>query len=194
VPLEAGSGVRLWDWEQAMDIQGCEPANIFARRRFLAGSAFALGGFALSAHGARAAAVAETVRDPDKTRTSLHQEVEFNAAPARIYEIFLSSKEFATMTKLPADISPDAGGAFSMFGGIIVGRNIELVPSQRIVQAWRPKYWEPGVYSVVKFELVTIGVGTKVILDHTGFPHGTFKGLNSGWPERYWIPLTKYLT
>ena len=176
-----------------MDIERREPANAFVRRQLLVGAAFSFGGLALSANGAQADTAIATGVDADKTRTSLHQEVAFNTTPARIYEIFLDSKQFGAMTKMTADISPDAGGAFSTFGGVIVGRNIELIPAQRIVQAWRPKYWNPGVYSMVKFELETIGIGTKIILDHTGFPPGTYKGLNSGWPERYWDPLRKYL-
>jgi activator of HSP90 ATPase len=170
---------------------GIETA-VCARRQMLIGGAATLAGLVLGVSDALSA-VEETAVTEGDPRTSLHQEVLFTSPPARIYEIFLSSKEFAAMTKLPADISPDAGGAFSMFGGVIVGRNIELVPAQRIVQAWRPKYWDPGVYSVVKFELAGIGAGTKIVLDHTGFPIGTYKGLNSGWPERYWDPLTKYL-
>jgi activator of HSP90 ATPase len=169
------------------------PANPPARRQVIAGAAFALGGLALGTGHASAAAVILNSTDPDRTKTFLHQDVSINASPARIYEIFLSSKEFAAMTKLAAEISPDVGGAISMFGGVIEGRNIELVPAQRIVQAWRPKYWTPGVYSMVKFELVADGTQTKIALDHTGFPEGTYKGLNSGWPERYWDPLRKYL-
>src|SRR2546423_15718166 len=33
----------------------------------------------------------------------------------------------------PTQISREAGGAFSLFGGHIVGRHIELVPNERIV-------------------------------------------------------------
>jgi activator of HSP90 ATPase len=176
-----------WNLEEAMDIERA----VCVRRQLLVGTATMLGALALTTGAASAAAV--ILDSSDATKTFLHQEALFGASPARIYEIFLNSKEFAAMTKLPADISPDAGGAFSMFGGVIVGRNIELIPAQRIMQAWRPKYWNPGVYSMVKFELETIGIGTKIILDHTGFPPGTYKGLNSGWPERYWDPLRKYL-
>jgi activator of HSP90 ATPase len=179
--------------EGAMDIE----RPVWARRQMLAGAAVTLGGLAFGASEAFAASGIEeivvTKADPESSKTSLHQEVLFTAPPKRIYEIFLNSKEFGAMTKLPADISPDAGGAFSMFGGVIIGRNIELIPAQRIVQAWKPKYWDPGVYSLVKFELVAEGAKTKILLDHTGFPPGTYKGLNSGWPEKYWEPLRKYL-
>jgi len=127
-----------------------------------------------------------------QTRTSLHQEVAFTASPQRIYEVLLDSKQFAAFTGLPAEIDPKLGGAFKTFGGLIVGRNVELVPDQRIVQAWRPTSWDPGVYSIVKFELKPQGSGALVVLDHTGFPESDFDGLNSGWPERYWEPLKKF--
>jgi activator of HSP90 ATPase len=92
-----------------------------------------------------------------------------------------------------AQISPEAGGDFSMFGGIIVGRHIELLPNERIVQAWRPVYWKPGVYSIVKFELADAGSDTKLVLDHKGFPDGDGKSLLDGWNKNYWEPLAKYL-
>jgi activator of HSP90 ATPase len=130
---------------------------------------------------------------PDKAKTSLHQEVDFKASPQRLYEILLDSKQFTAFSGEPAEISHDVGGAFTMFGGRIVGRNAELVPDQRIVQAWRPAYWEPGIYTLVRFELKPEGSQTKVILDHTGFPEGNFVNLNSGWRMHYWERLTKYL-
>ncbi|HXN17448.1 MAG TPA: SRPBCC domain-containing protein [Candidatus Binatus sp.] len=129
----------------------------------------------------------------DATRTSLHQEIDLKASPPKVYEILLDSKQFAAFTGLPADISRDAGGAFTMFGGMIGGRNIELVPNQRIVQAWRPASWDPGIYSIVKFELKGDASHSTVILDHTGFPEGDYAHLDPGWHIRYWTPLEKYL-
>ena len=129
---------------------------------------------------------------PNRARTSLHQEVDLNASPQRVYEVLLDSKQFGACTGMPAEIDPKAGGAFSMFGGLIVGRNIELLPNQRVVQAWRPTHWEPGIYSVVKFELKAQASETRIVLDHTGFPEGEFDNLDPGWKLRYWDPLKKY--
>jgi activator of HSP90 ATPase len=130
----------------------------------------------------------------NKSRTSLHQEIDYKAIPQRIYDVLLSSKDFAAFSGAPAEIDPLAGGAFSMFGGMIVGRNIELVPNQRIVQAWRPTGDFPeGTYSLVKIELKPHGAETKLILDHTGFPEGHFDHLNAGWYSHYWEPLRKFL-
>jgi activator of HSP90 ATPase len=44
-----------------------------------------------------------------------------------------------------------AQGAYSLFGDWLEGRQVELVPDQRISQAWRFTDWEPGVYSMVRF-------------------------------------------
>jgi activator of HSP90 ATPase len=168
-----------------------------ARRQILIGAAVALGAIATSADGIAADAATPMVEAPtadaDKGRTSLHQEAEFNVEPQRVYDALLDSKQFAEFSGLPATIDPDAGGTFTMFGGRIEGRNIELIPGQRIVQAWRPAYWPPGLYSIVKFELAKDGGKTKLVLDHTGFPEGKFGSLNSGWQEHYLKPLAKYL-
>src|SRR5882757_4385600 len=127
-------------------------------------------------------------------RTSLHQEVDFKASPQRIYEALLSSKDFAAFTGAPAEIDPKAGGAFSLFGGMVVGRNVELVPNQRIVQAWRVIADFPeGVYTLVKFELKPRGSQTSVILDQTGFAEGDFDHLSEGWHSHYWEPLKIFL-
>jgi activator of HSP90 ATPase len=83
---------------------------------------------------------------------------------------------------------------FSLFGGYITGRQIELVPNLRIVQAWRAGGWDPGHYSIAKFELVEQGSGTKIVFDHTGFPIGQAEHLAEGWKGNYWEPLEKFLT
>jgi activator of HSP90 ATPase len=130
----------------------------------------------------------------NNTRTALHQEIDLKTSPQRIYEILLSSKDFASFTGAPAEIDPKAGGAFSLFGGAIVGRNVELVPNQRIVQAWRPIGDFPeGIYTLVKIELKAQGAETKLILDHTGFPEGHYDHLYAGWHSHYWEPLKKFL-
>jgi len=129
----------------------------------------------------------------NEKRTSFHLETEYKASPERIYNVLMDSKQFAALTGLPAEIDPKAGGAFSMFGGMIVGRNVELVANQRIVQAWRPTHWDPGVYSIVKFELKSQGTETVLVLDHTGFPEGEYDSLAWGWHNHYIDPLKKFL-
>ena len=68
----------------------------------------------------------------DKSIT-IYQELEFNASPEQLYEALLDSKQFAEFLGIPAEINREVGGAFSLFNGHIIGRNLELVPNQRIV-------------------------------------------------------------
>ena len=171
-------------------------ANTPTRRQVITGAALVFGGLAAGTDvwGKPQQKTAEAQSSGvEGLLTYLHQEVDIKASAQRIYEALLDSKQFAAFTGMPAEIDPKAGGAFSMFGGLIVGRNVELLPDQRIVQAWRPASWDPGVYSIVKFELKGQASQTRVVLDHTGFPEGKFGGLDSGWYERYWEPLKKFL-
>jgi len=172
------------------------------RRQAIAGVAIAFGG--LAAGSTRAWAGAE--EEISHAAESIHQEPVFKASRKRVYEALTDAKQFEKVVQLsaaiksgmvppgkPAEISREAGGAFSLFGGYITGRHIELVPNERIVQAWRTGSWDPGVYSIAKFELVEQGSGTKIVFDHTGFPKGDAEHLAGGWKGNYWEPLEKFL-
>ncbi len=178
------------------------PANTPTRRQIIFGAAAAFGGLALGSATTWAAGADEI----SHTAESIHMEPVFKASPARVYDALTVTAQFDKVSKLsaamqsgkapatkPTMISRVAGGAFSLFGGYVTGRNIELVPDKRIVQAWRPMTWAPGIYSIAKFELTTEGSGTKIIFDHTGFPQGTAEHLAEGWRENYWNPLARFL-
>jgi activator of HSP90 ATPase len=141
-----------------------------------------------------------------RTAEAIHQEVIFNATSQRVYDALTDASQFQKVESLsdamksldisshPARISTEPGGAFSLFGDYIVGRQIELVKDQRIVQAWRVASWDPGIYSVARFQLTEQGPSTKLVFDHAGFPPGTAEHLASGWHAHYWQPLEKFLS
>jgi activator of HSP90 ATPase len=135
-----------------------------------------------------------------RTSETIHQTVTVNASPARVYEALTAADRFTAMsafsmvpTAPPAQIAREVGGSFSLFGGYIVGRHIELVPGQRIVQAWRSAPWAPGVYSIVHFELEARDSTTVLTLAQSGFPTGEADHLAAGWQANYWEPLKRYL-
>jgi activator of HSP90 ATPase len=176
-------------------------ANEPTRRQAIAGVAIALGGLALGS----TKAWAGTEDGISRTAESIHQEPVFTASRKRVYDALTDAKQFDKVIQLSgvmramhlpdraAEISREVGGAFALFGGYITGRHVELVPNERIVQAWRTGGWAPGVYSIAKFELVEQGSGAKIIFDHTGFPEGEAEVLASGWKAHYWEPLEKLL-
>ena len=176
-------------------------ANVPTRRQALVGAAIAFGGLALGSTKAWAGAEDGV----SHTAESIHQEPVFRASRKRVYEALTDAKQFDKIIELsgvmqsmnmgskPAEISREAGGAFMLFGGYIMGRHVELVPNERIVQAWRVGSWDPGVYSIAKFDLVEQGSGVKIVFDHAGFPKGDAEHLASGWKAHYWEPLEKLL-
>jgi activator of HSP90 ATPase len=131
---------------------------------------------------------------------TIHQETDLKASPTQLYGALISSKEFSDCTKksfpsfsaASARIDPVAGGSFSLFDGHIVGRILELVPNERIVEAWRVVDWPAGIYSIARFEFRANTTGTTIVFDHTGFPEGLKEHLSSGWKEHYWIALANY--
>jgi activator of HSP90 ATPase len=142
------------------------------------------------------AATAKGGWDPgiSKKAEAIHQVVTFNAPPKRIYEVLLDAEQFSKMTGgMGTEISREAGGAFSLFSSQIKGRNLDLVPGQLIVQAWRSQGWGPHLYSLARFELIEQGPGTQLVFDHTGFPVGQAEHLATGWRDHYWVPLERYL-
>lgn len=177
-------------------------ANISTRRQILVGAAAAFGGLALSSPTALAVGSDEL----SHTAESIHMEPMFQASPMRVYQTLTVAAQFDKVSKLsaamksgmvpatkPTRINPVPGGAFSLFGGYVRGRNIELVSAKRIVQAWRSDSWDPGVYSIAKFELVAQGSGTKLVFDQAGFPPSDADHLVPGWHDNYWNPLAQFL-
>jgi activator of HSP90 ATPase len=171
-------------------------ADACSRRRMIVGSILGLGSSAT----VRAHAIAsEAPNNPAIVKTivaakAIHQEEDFQASPHRIYEVLLDAKQFSAFSgDRPAKIDRSVGGPFSLFAGHIAGRNLELVPDRRVVQAWRAVAWPAGVYSIAKFELQGRDSGTHLVFDHTGFPPDLAEHLEGGWQENYWQPLRKYL-
>ena len=170
------------------------------RRQTITNLAIAFGAAALGSTSAWAAA-----NDEIRPAESIHHEPVFKASRKRVYEALTDTKQFDKVMQLgvafktmapgskPTEISREVGGAFALFGGYITGRHLELLPGERIVQAWRAGSWDPGIYSITRFELVEQGAGTKIVFDHTGFPKGLGEHLAAGWKGNYWEPLEKFL-
>jgi activator of HSP90 ATPase len=185
-----------------MNWRHTQPTDMgYGRRRWIAATAVTLGGIAINA----TTVLGDDADGVSKTAEAIHQEPLFKASAKRIYDALTDEQQFQKVTMLsvdakgtdfatkPAVISRDLGSAFSLFGGYITGRQIEMVPNQRLVQAWRASSWPVGVYSIARFELVAEGAGTKIVFDHTGFPQGDGEHLAAGWKAHYWEGLEKFL-
>ena len=177
-------------------------ANAATRRQMLIGTAGVFGCLTLAFAEVRPSGAG----DISSACEVIHQEIGFKAIRKRVYQALTDPQQFNKVVLLsaamqsgmapagkPVEMSPEAGGAFCAFGGYITGRNVELVPNERMVQAWRAASWGPGQYSIARFEFTEQGSGTKLVFDHAGFPPGQGAHLAEGWKTNYWEPLEKYL-
>lgn len=181
-----------------------QPLGQGTRRQLLGGASFALGGIAFASIAGAARGIGE--EEVSHSAEAIHQEVLFRASRKRVYQVLSDAKEFDKVVKQsaavepgmapgnkPTEISKVVGGTFTIFGGHIVGRHLELLPGVRIVQAWRVVDWKAGLYSIARFELTEPASDTKLIFDHTGFPQGQAEHLAQGWRINYWEPLARVL-
>jgi hypothetical protein len=105
-----------------------------------------------------------------------------------------------TPNERPAEIGTD-GGTFSIFGGYVEGRQIELVTGTTRCPGLARQRLGLCVYSLVRFTLTPEGMGTRLLLDHDAYPEGNspmyptwHEHLSANWPTFYFQPFTKYLS
>lgn len=127
-----------------------------------------------------------------KTKT-LEQTVTFKASPTAVYEMLMDSQKHTSLSGMKAEISREAGGSFSAWGGHLTGFNLVLKPGEKIVQAWRATGWWPDHYSVAIFDIQKTKSGSKLKFTQIGIPPNRYSGHYRGWIETYWTPIKELL-
>jgi uncharacterized protein YndB with AHSA1/START domain len=125
---------------------------------------------------------------------TIKQRVKFSAPPATVYDLLADSKKHSAVTGRKATISRRIGGAFTAAGNEVSGVNVDLVPGQRIVQAWRHRRFPEGIYSMAAVTLkATADGGTELVLTHRGVPKDLIPETERAWREQYWSRIKAYL-
>ena len=120
----------------------------------------------------------------------VHQVV-IDAYPREVYEVLADAAALSALSGRSGTAGRGDGEEFTAFDGHVTGRQIELVPGIRIVQAWRFPAWEPGTYTLVRFTL-TAEPAEPAGADALGC-HPTWRAhLNEGWPMFYLTPLVRH--
>lgn len=124
---------------------------------------------------------------------NIKQGLMINAAPHAVFEALMDSKKHSLFTGDTAKISPVVGGSFTTFGGYATGKNLELIPDEKIVQTWRASNWPEGHVSVITFLLKPAGGGTKLMFSQKDIPESDADNVADGWKTYYWKPLKEFL-
>lgn len=123
----------------------------------------------------------------------IKQTAEFAATPHQVYEALMDSVKHSEFTGGEAKISRKVGGKFTAYDGYAEGKNLELIPDEKIVQTWRAGDWPEGHYSEITFELTKAKTGTRLIFTQTGVPAEFYDDIAQGWIDWYWTPMKKML-
>ena len=123
----------------------------------------------------------------------IRQSVTFKATPHAVYEALMDSRKHAKFTNGGAKISRKVGGEIMAFDGYVTGRNLELVPDEKIVQAWHASEWDEGHMSRVTFKLTAVPAGTRLSFTHSNVPEAFVEDIRQGWIDNYWAPMKAML-
>ncbi len=115
------------------------------------------------------------------------------ASPQEIYDAWLDSIGHSEMTGGAAEMSDEIGAEISAWDGYISGRNLELVPGERIVQSWRTtKFSDEHEDSIITVTLEELDDGTLLTLVHSNVPDDHRSYEEGGWHSRYFEPMQAY--
>jgi len=79
------------------------------------------------------------------------------------------------------------------WNGYITGRNLELIPGERIVQSWRTKqFTDEHEDSIITVTLEEVEGGTLLTLVHSNVPDGQTNYEEAGWRQHYFEPMMEY--
>ena len=117
------------------------------------------------------------------------------ASARDIYDAWLDSVAHSRMTGGQAKASAELGAEIMAWDGYITGRNLELTPGARIVQAWRTtKFPEDHEDSIITLTFEERDDGTLLTLSHSNVPEGHLGYEQGGWQQSYFEPMIAYFS
>jgi activator of HSP90 ATPase len=118
---------------------------------------------------------------------------EFKTTPQKLYQAWLNSELHTKMTGSKAIIKGEIGFGFSAWDGYITGKNLELVPNQKIKQAWRTTEFDQNQEDSlveITFEEIKPNL-TKLTLKHSNLSIKD-EQYKQGWEDFYFKPMKAY--
>lgn len=117
----------------------------------------------------------------------------FNVSRQKLYRAWLNSQKHTEFTGSAAKTSSRKDGKFEAWEGYISGKNLELLPFERILQSWRTtEFNKNDPDSLVEVIFEEKNGKTIVTINHSNIPKGQGKGYKKGWIEFYFKPMKQY--
>jgi len=121
----------------------------------------------------------------------LEQTYEINAPIEKVWEALVNPDQITAWGAGPAKMTDKEGEMFSLWGGDVFGKNVQVEKRQKLVQDWYEGNWPKP--SKVTFTLVGREDKTTIHLLHENVPDDEAKDLEKGWNDYYLGKIKKYL-
>lgn len=122
--------------------------------------------------------------------TTIVQHVFIQATPLQVYEALTDPSIASTVIGGVCLGEPRVGGNFTHWNNYIVGKHLELVRGERIVQEWRTTEWPRSAPpSRLEISLSGTGGGTELTMTHSIVPTEQAEDYRQGWIDHYWTPM-----
>ncbi len=108
---------------------------------------------------------------------------EMNAAPEEVFEALVNPDLIQHWSGDEAKMSAQVGADFSLWGGQMFGKNLEVVKNKKLVQEWSYDQWLSP--SKVTFTLKAKGKNTIIELLHEDVPEKSLNSISDGWDAYY---------
>ena len=117
-----------------------------------------------------------------------------NTTSKALYDLYMDAKKHSMISGGPAEISAKEGTKYSVHGGYITGKNLQLVKNKLIVQTWRAVGWDKNdVDSTFIINLEEKGKDVVLHAIHANLPDKAAAGIDKGWHDHYWNPWKQHL-
>jgi len=109
------------------------------------------------------------------------QSVTFKCSPEELFAMFTESKKHSAATGAKASVSAKPGAKWKAYNGMILGKNLMVIPGRMVVQAWRSSQWkENDLDSILIMNFSKTPAGGRIDLIHVGVPQHDYKGVTKG--------------
>lgn len=122
---------------------------------------------------------------------TIKKEYHIIAAKEKVWQALVNPKIIEKWRAGPVKMSDKEGFEFSLWGGDIHGKNVEVVNQEKLVQEWYAGDWPQP--SIVTFDLTHKNGCTTVYLTHQDIPDDEYREIDEGWDEYYLGKIKKLL-
>ena len=122
---------------------------------------------------------------------TLKQTYHIHAPLEKVWQALVDPKEIDAWGGGPVKMDEKVGTKFSLWGGEIHGKNIEVTPKKKLVQEWFGGKWDEP--SIATFYLSMQDGKTTIDFLQTNIPDNEVEDIADGWKKYYLGPLRSFV-